>query len=470
MVFSLDRASHNAADSAAPGLSRSERRAALGLAGIYGSRMLGLFLILPVFALYAEHLPGATELLTGLAIGIYGLTQALLQIPFGLLSDRLGRKPVILGGLLLFAIGSVVAAMASDIWWVIVGRALQGSGAVAAAVMALAADLTREEQRTKVMAIIGTTIGMSFMVAMIAAPVLDTWLGVPGIFWLTALLALVGATLLMGVVPSPTRISHHRDAQPVPAMFRRVLGDGQLLRLDLGIFSLHLVLTSLFLVVPLALRDTGLALEKHSLLYAPVMLLSIAAMVPFVIIAEKRGRMKAVFVGAVATLVVAELAMWSALGNFWGLAVALWLFFVAFNLLEATLPSLVSKLAPADAKGTAMGVYSTSQFAGAFVGGLAGGWAHQHYGIHGVLLLAVLASTVWLLAASGMRNPGRHASRLLRVAVRDDHAAADLATRLAGVPGVVEAVVIATDGVAYLKVDKGALDESALDAICASGA
>lgn len=461
---------HNAADPNASGLSRSERRAALGLAGIYGTRMLGLFLILPVFALYAEDLVGATPLLTGLAIGIYGLTQALLQIPFGLLSDRLGRKPVILGGLLLFAIGSVVAALADDIGWVIVGRALQGSGAVAAAVMALAADLTREDQRTKVMAVIGATIGVSFMLAMISAPALDAWVGVSGIFWLTAVLALVGVALLLAVVPTPTRSTRHRDTLPVPAMFRRVLGDGQLLRLDFGIFALHLVLTALFLVVPLALRDAGLAPEQHSLLYAPIMVLSIAAMVPFVIVAERRGRMKTVFLGAIVTVTLAELVLWGALGSFWGLAVGLWLFFVGFNLLEATLPSLVSKLAPADAKGTAMGVYSTSQFGGAFVGGLAGGWAHEVFGIPGVLLLAAAVTTVWFLTASGMRNPGRHASRLVQVRVPDEAAADALAARLGAVPGVVEAVVIATDGVAYLKVDKGTLDEAALDAICAPGA
>jgi predicted MFS family arabinose efflux permease len=253
-------------------------------------------------------------------------------------------------------------------------------------------------------------------------------------------------------------------------MFRRVLGDGQLLRLDVGIFSLHLVLTALFLVVPLALRDAGLAPERHSLLYAPVMVLSIATMVPFIILAERRGRIKTVFLGAIVTITLAELALWSALGSFWGLAVALWLFFVGFNLLEATLPSLVSKLAPADAKGTAMGVYSTSQFGGAFVGGLAGGWAHQLYGVPGVLLLAVAVTAGWLLLASGMRDPGRRSSRLLRVEVADERAADALAMRLGQVPGVVEAVVIAADGVAYLKVDKHRLDEAALDAICAPGA
>jgi len=466
----LSRAAHSDQPPEPTGLSRSERRAALGLAGIYGSRMLGLFLILPVFALYAEDLAGATPLLTGLAIGIYGLTQALLQIPYGLLSDRLGRKPVILAGLLVFALGSVVAALATDIWWIIAGRALQGSGAVAAAVMALAADLTREDQRTKVMAMIGVTIGASFMLAMISAPALDAWVGVSGIFWLTALLALLGAAALLWVVPRPSSSARHRDAQPVPAMFRRVLGDGQLLRLDLGIFCLHLVLTAMFLVVPLALRDAGLAPQQHSLLYAPVMVLSIAAMVPFIILAERGGRMKSVFLGAIATITLAALLLWGQLGSFWGLAAALWLFFVGFNLLEATLPSLVSKLAPADAKGTAMGVYSSSQFAGAFVGGVAGGWVHQAYGIDGVMLLVVAAGAGWLLAASSMRNPGRHASRLLKVTVADEAAADALAARLGGVTGVVEAVVVAADGVAYLKVDKDTLDQAALDAIFAPGA
>lgn len=460
----------NNTETATTGLSRSERRAAIGLAGVYGSRMLGLFLILPVFALFAEDLEGATPLLTGLAIGVYGLTQALLQIPYGLMSDRLGRKPVILGGLLLFAIGSVVAALATDIWWIIIGRALQGSGAVAAAVMALAADLTREDQRTKVMAIIGTTIGFSFMLAMISAPALDAWVGVSGIFWVTGLLAVVAAALLLGVVPTPAHSAQHRDAQPVPALFRRVLRDGQLLRLDLGIFSLHLVLTAMFLVVPLALRDAGLPPAEHSLLYAPVMLLSILAMVPFVIIAERQGRMKAVFLGAIVTVTVAILGLLGTLGHFWGLAVALWLFFVGFNLLEATLPSLVSKLAPADAKGTAMGVYSTSQFAGAFIGGLVGGWAHQQFGVAGVLLLAAGVTAIWLVGAASMTNPGRYTSRLIKVRVDDVAAATALAARLGVVPGVVEAVVIAADNVAYLKVDKTCLDEIALDAICAPGA
>jgi MFS family permease len=448
-------------------MTSGERRAVLGLAGVYGFRMLGLFLILPVFALFAEGLSGATPFLTGLAVGVYGLTQAVLQIPFGLLSDRIGRKPVIFGGLLLFALGSAVAATADNVWVVILGRAVQGSGAIAAAVMALAADLTREENRTKAMATIGLTIGASFMLAMLAGPVLGRLIGVSGIFWLTALLALIGIALVALVVPTPTQSRVHRDAETVPAMFRRVLSNPDLLRLDLGIFSLHLILTALFLAVPLVLRDLGLEPIRHSMLYLPVMLGSVAAMVPFVIIAERRGLMKPVFLGAVASLALAELALGLLVGHFWGFVAALWLFFTAFNLLEATLPSLVSKVAPVDAKGTAMGVYSTSQFAGAFVGGLVGGWIHQRFGLVAVFAGGTLVALLWLLLASGMRRPGRYASQLISLDAVRREAMGDLVARLRSVPGVVEAVVVADEGVAYLKIDRDRLDPIALDEIVA---
>jgi MFS family permease len=448
-------------------MTSGEKRATLGLAGVIGLRMLGLFLILPVFALFAEGLPGATPFLTGLAVGIYGLTQAVLQIPFGLLSDRIGRKPVIFGGLLLFALGSAIAGAADDVWLVIVGRAIQGSGAISAAVMALAADLTREEQRTKAMATIGVTIGASFMLAMLAGPVLGKLIGVSGIFWMTAVLAMLGIAVVALVVPTPARSRVHRDAEPVPAMFRRVLGSTDLLRLDFGIFSLHLVLTATFLAVPLVLRDLGLAPAQHSMLYLPVMLASVAAMVPFIVLAERRGLMKQVLLGAVACLAVAELVLGLFAGQFWGFALALALFFTAINLLEAVLPSLVSKFAPVEAKGTAMGVYSSSQFVGAFCGGLVGGWVHQHFGMAAVFEAAAAVAAIWLLLASGMRQPGRYASRLVSLDAVRGTGAGDLAERLRGVPGVVEAVVIADEGVAYLKVDRDRLDDVALDEIVA---
>jgi MFS family permease len=387
------------------GFNATERRATYGLAGIYGSRMLGLFLILPVFALYAEELASATPVLIGMAIGIYGLTQALLQIPFGLLSDRIGRKPVIVGGLLLFTLGSIIAATADDIWMIILGRAIQGSGAIAAAVMALLADLTRDSQRTKSMALVGVTIGMSFTIALIAGPVFNAWIGVPGLFWITAALAISGILILLLVVPTPRHSRVHQEAEPVPGLFGKVLRDPQLLRLDAGIFTLHLVLTALFLALPLTLRDAGLPIEKHSWLYLPVMILSMGMMVPFIIMAEKKGKMKQVFTGAISILGIALLGFYILSGSIWGLGLMLLLFFISFNLLEATLPSLVSRLAPGAIRGTAMGVYSTSQFSGAFIGGLLGGWVHAHFGETSVFLLGAGFILLWLLLTAGMKVP-----------------------------------------------------------------
>ncbi|MFA7632428.1 MAG: MFS transporter [Thiohalomonadaceae bacterium] len=439
-----------------------ERRAASALAGIFGVRMLGMFMILPVFALYAEHLVHATPLLIGVAIGVYGLTQAMLQIPFGMASDRLGRKRVITVGLLLFAAGSVVAAQADSIHGVIIGRAMQGSGAVAAAVMALVADLTREEHRTKAMAFIGMSIGLSFVAAMVLGPILDQWFGVPGIFWLTAALALLGIGLLWFAVPTPQRSEQHRDASPVAGQFGHILFDAELLRLDAGILILHMVLTAIFVVVPLALRDVGFAPARHWLLYLPLMVVAIAAAIPFIIIAERKRRLRQVVLGAIATLMLSMLGM-GLLGT--GLlAISAWLllFFVAFNLLEATLPSLVAKAAPADARGTAMGVYSTSQFMGAFIGGVTGGWLHGHYGLHSIFLFAALMLALWWLVALGMSSPRYLASHLLRVGKMSAAQALALANELARVQGVAEAVVSGEDGVAYLKIDTQLVDFASL--------
>ena len=448
-------------------MSSTERRAAFGLAGIYGFRMIGLFLILPVFALYAQDLSGATPILVGLAIGIYGLTQALLQIPFGMLSDRIGRTPVIVTGLLLFAAGSVIAATADDIHWIIVGRAIQGSGAISAAVMALAADLTRESQRTKAMAMIGATIGLSFALALIMGPLLGEWVGISGIFWFTLAAALSGIVLLVLVVPTPRKQRFHRDTEPVPALLRRVAMDPQLLRLDWGIFSLHLMMTSLFLAFPLKLRDAGLAPQDHSLFYLPVLALSLLAMVPFIVLAERHGRMKPVFLGAIGVLGLSVLGLYLGASGLWALGLLLWVFFTAVNLLEASLPSLVSKFAPADAKGSAMGIYSTSQFLGAFVGGAFGGWAHHAFGLEAVFLVSAVGAFVWLAVAAGMRPPRQLSSELRGLSGTDLDQVDELTAQLLAVPGVIEAVVVPEDGVAYLKVDRSGLQRSALDAVLA---
>jgi MFS family permease len=446
-------------------MTSKERRAAAGLAGIFALRMLGLFLILPVFALYAPELEGATPLLIGLAVGAYGLTQALLQIPFGMLSDRIGRKPVIFGGLLLFALGSVVAATADGIAGVIVGRVLQGSGAIAAAVMALSADLTREEVRTRAMAGIGMSIGMAFALALVLGPALAHWFGLDGIFWVTALLAGGGILILAIVVPDPVHSSIHRDAEPVKSQIGGVLRQAELLRLDFGMFTLHLLMTSLFLVVPLYMIDHGLPAGRHWVLYLPVLILSVAAMIPFIIQAESRGRMKPVLLGAVLALSVALLGLYA-----WGqgilvIGVFLFVFFTAVNVLEAVLPSLVAKIAPAEAKGTAMGVFSSSQFLGAFLGGLTGGWVHQQWEQSGVLLFGAVMALAWFMVALSMGRPRQVSNQVIRVP--GGGPGTDLQNRLLQIPGVEEAVVVTEEGLAYLKVDNRRLDWARLQAFSA---
>ncbi|MCP4287664.1 MAG: MFS transporter [Gammaproteobacteria bacterium] len=446
-----------------------ESRAAISLAGIFSLRMLGLFLILPVFALYAEELVGVTPVLVGLAIGVYGLTQALLQIPFGMLSDHIGRKPVIIAGLFIFALGSVVAAQADTIWGVIIGRAIQGSGAIAAAVMALAADLTQEHNRLKVMAVIGMSIGMAFALSLILGPIINVWIGVPGIFWLTAVLALAGVGITVFLVPDPKKSVFHRDTEPVPGQFGRVLANPDLLRLDLGILVLHMGLTAVFLVLPLALRDTaGLDSASHWKIYFPVLMLSVLLMIPFVVVAEGRRKIKQVFLISIAGMVIAQFAFFTLFQSLWGLALALLLYFTAFNVLEATLPSLVAKMAPAESKGTAMGVYSTSQFSGAFLGGLLGGWIHTHYGMEAVFLFAGVAMGVWLLVAFSMSEPSYLNSYLLRVGAVDAEQARDIESRLLSLNGVGEAVVVADDETAYLKIDPKTIDMATLDELSAA--
>jgi len=441
-----------------------EKRAAFSLAGIFSLRMMGLFMILPVFALYATDIEGVTPLMIGLAIGIYGLTQALFQIPFGMMSDKFGRKPIIALGLVSFAIGSVVAATADSMMGIIIGRALQGSGAIAAAVMALAADLTREEHRTKAMAVIGMSIGLSFTASLVLGPMLNGVIGVQGIFWLTAVLAIGGIFVLKFIVPTPVKSSFHRDAEPVPGYFMNVLKDRQLQRLDYGIASLHVILTSTFIALPFALRDyAGLEVEHHWYVYLPVLLLSLAISIPFIIIAEKKRKIKEVFVVAIVGILVAQLGLVFFYDSLWAICLLLACFFIAFNTLEALLPSLIAKFSPADKKGTAMGVYSTSQFLGAFVGGVLGGAIYGWHDLPGVFFFCTVVAGAWFFVARTMETPRFLANLMLHVGDIPEDQVEKLEYDLRQVKGVVEALYVEEEGAAYLKVDNRELDGDALE-------
>ena len=443
-------------------LGSQERRAGISLALIYAFRMLGLFMILPVFAIYAEDLPEATPMLTGLALGIYGLTQAMLQIPFGMLSDKIGRKPVIAAGLLIFAAGSLLAASSDSIYGIIAGRALQGAGAIASALMALAADLSREERRIRMMAMIGMSIGVAFATSMVLGPLVNEWIGVSGIFAGTAVLAVMGIGILYLFVPDPLDSHFHRDAELQVSSLASVLKTVDLLRLDVGIFSLHFVLMSVFLVIPLELRDDAvLAASEHWKLYLPVFVSSVILMVPFIILAERKDKMKLVFVGAIAGLIVAVLGLLSG-RDLATIATFMLLFFVAFNLLEASLPSLVAKTAHADQKGTAMGVYSSSQFLGTFVGALLGGLAHELWGIDAVYLVSLTMLLIWFFIAIFMKNPKNLSTHLMKVGNVNEQ-------DLLAVKGVVEAAIVKEEGVAYLKVQKDILDEEKLLSMAVDG-
>ncbi|KAB2969088.1 MFS transporter [Zoogloea sp.] len=381
-------------------MSPAERRAGVSLAAIFALRMLGLFLILPVFAVHAAGMPGGDDVaLVGMAIGAYGLTQAFLQIPFGAASDRFGRKPVIVFGLILFIVGSVVAALAHDVQTVLIGRVLQGAGAISAAVTALAADLTRDQHRTKVMAMIGSSIGLVFALSMVAAPLLYSVIGMSGLFWLTAVLAAGAIFTVLFVVPA---------APPVPratGRFAEVLGNGQLMRLNFGVFALHLMQTSMWVLVPAGLVAAGLPMAEHWKVYLPAVLLSFVVMVPAVIMAEKKAAMKQVFNAAIVLLLLVQAGLYLAGAGMWPLACLLTLFFVAFNVLEATQPSWISRVAPPHAKGTALGVYNTLQSIGLFLGGALGGWLVKHVGPSAVPLLGGGLAVVWLILAAGMMPP-----------------------------------------------------------------
>ncbi|WP_417542401.1 MFS transporter [Methylophaga thalassica] len=446
-------------------LTSLEKRSISGLSLIFALRMLGLFMILPVFSISAHQYTGSTPMLIGIAIGAYGLTQALLQIPFGMLSDKIGRKRVITIGLLLFAAGSVIAAMAHSIEMVIVGRLLQGSGAIAAAIMALTADLTRDEQRTKAMASIGISIGLSFSVALATGPILEHWVGLSGIFWATALLAIAGIGILHLWVPTPKRLMMHTDLGPVPKQFGKVFGNKQIMRLVLSIMLLHLLLTTSFFALPHALQDVaGLDKSQHAMAYMPVLLLAFFTMVPFIIIAEKKRKMKPVFIGAIAVIGLAELGWAFFAHSLTAILICLWLFFSAFNILEASLPSMMSKLSPLENKGTAMGVYSSAQFVGAFIGGAMGGTLYGIFGLEGIFVASLVLVVIWLLLVFPMQAPKHYSSKIIHLSEATMNNSTDFIQQLTAIYGVKEAVMVPEEQVAYVKYSPDEINMEELEA------
>lgn len=447
-----------------------EWRVAASLSAVYAVRMLGLFMILPVFALYAHSLPNSTDFLAGIAIGIYGLTQAIFQIPLGIASDRVGRKPVIVGGLLIFALGSMVAALAHSMEMIIIGRTLQGMGAVAAATMALAADLTREENRSRVMAFIGMTIGLSFMVAIVLGPILYAEVGMSGIFWFTFGLALCGILLVLFAVPTPLHIRSHRDAGIVSGYLVKALKNNALLRMNAGVFALHLIMTANFLVIPTLFREKlDLPTIEHWKVYLPVFLIAFLGAIPLIIVAEKKHKIKPLLLAAIALLMVSEVLLAFGYAQSYSLILAFSLFFLGFNFLEAIQPSLVAKYSAVDTKGTAMGIYNSTQFLGIFVGGALGGWINQHWHAMGLFLFSALVAAIWLAVTLRLPAPTFYTSRVIRLQ-GENLDWQKVYSSLSEVNGVYEVAIVAEEQVAYLKVNKAELNEDALRAISGASA
>ena len=438
-----------------------EKRAILGVGGIFALRMIGLFMIVPVFSVYGNDYTHATPFLIGLAVGVYGLGQAIFQIPMSLAADKFPRKPIIFLGLILFAIGGMIAANATDIYEVIIGRALAGSGAVSAVLMALLADVTREEMRTKAMATMGLTIATSIMLAFAFGPLLVGSLGISGLFWLTSGFAIL-AMLLLVFVPTPLRVlKHNLDNKTIGQQLATVLKIGDLNRLHIGIFALHLTMTAIFVILPHQLSDVmGLSVRQQGMVYLPLLFIGFAVAIPFIIIAEKKRKMRQVFLGAIA-LMTASLAV-LALGSNYGVGIilGLLLYFMGFNLIEATIPSWISKRAPVANKATAMGISSSSQFFGAFVGGAMGGLLLSQPSLLAWGILAVIMGIALLIIIPIAQPPYLSSTT---VTIPKDINIQDWSRQMLAVDGVDELVVMAKEQVAYLKLDKTQLtDDSRL--------
>lgn len=433
-----------------------ERRAVISLSSIMALRMVGLFMVLPVFSLYATHLHGATPLLIGLSMGIYGLAQALFQIPFGSLSDRFGRKPIIFLGLTIFALGSLIAGFAHSITLMILGRALQGMGAVGSTILAMLADLTREDQRTKAMAISGITIGFAFSIAMFVGPILTKWMAINDLFFIATALGLVAMGLLYTSVPTPLNITWHRDTEPELKSFLKLLVTPELAKLNIGIFILHAIFTASFVVIPITLKNfLGYEANQQWVLYLPTLLAAFFISLVCIGMAERKRQLKPYFLGGIIALALSEIFFWLTPNHLSLVAVSLGLFFGGFSLLEAFMPSLISRTAPAARKGSALGIYSCSQFFGIFVGGVFGGWLYGNFSFTGVYLFCLCLALFWLALAFFMQPPRYLITQMWRLLPSQQNDWDHIANKLRVIPGIVEVTFIAEDSMAYLKMERG---------------
>ena len=435
-----------------------ERRSTFALSSIFALRMLGLFMIVPVFSVAGQSYQYATPALIGLAVGVYGLTQALLQIPFSLIADRFSRKPLIIIGLLLFALGGAIAAMSETIYGVIIGRAIAGGGAVSAVVMALLADVTREENRMKAMATMGMSIGVSFVIAFSLGPWLTGVMGISGLFWVTTLMGLLAIGMVF-MVPKTTR--HHKNFQQgYLTQLKQVLKMKDLNRLHVSVFTLHLLLTAMFIYVPSQLINfADIPLSSHGLVYLPLLVISLFFAFPSIILAEKYRKMRGIFLTAIGGIIAGLLVMIFGFESKYVLLLGLGLFFIAFNVMEALLPSWLSKAAPIQSKATAMGVNASGQFLGAFCGGILGGQLLVLNNTSlGWSILTVIA-IVWLLISFGLSQP-RYLSSVI-FSLPDNKQTDEWTSQLLAIRGIEEVVVMPEQQVAYIKVDKLLIDDAA---------
>ncbi len=435
-----------------------ERRSTFALSSIFALRMLGLFMIIPVFSVAGQAYEGATPALIGLAVGVYGLTQAILQIPFSLIADRYSRKPLIVFGLLLFALGGAIAAMSDTIYGVIIGRAIAGGGAVSAVVMALLADVTREEQRSKAMAMMGMSIGLSFVIAFSLGPWLTSLVGISGLFWVTTIMGMLAISMLL-LVPKVTR--HHKNFQQgYFVQLKEVLKMKDLNRLHVSVFSLHLLLTAMFIYVPLQLINYAkIPLSSHGLIYLPLLVLSLFFAFPSIILAEKYRKMRGIFLTAIGGIILGLIFMIFGFESKYILLLGLGLFFIAFNVMEALLPSWLSKAAPIQSKATAMGVNASGQFLGAFCGGILGGQLIMlNNTAMGWGILTVIA-IIWLIISFGLSQPRYLSSLVLRLP--ETKQTDEWTSQLLAIRGIEEVLVMPEQQVAYVKVDKMQIDDAA---------